>query len=81
MGGAKGTPGDEDLFIGRENVMINIGGFYSNNPEVDHKGLPTKNEDKEVPPTDVATQTSPSTAMEIENEQSLEVSNASDVHK
>lgn len=36
---------------------------------------------EEVPPSNPAIQTSPSTAMEINNEQSLEVSNISSVHR
>lgn len=59
-------PGDEEPFIGRFDIMINVGELYSDNQEIDHEQSTIKNVDEKVLSTDAAAHTSPPTAKEIE---------------
>lgn len=74
VGGIDATSDDED-------IMIDAEGFYSNNPEDSHREFPIGNVDKGGLTDDSDGRSSPPTAMDINNEQNLEVTDTSSRQK
>lgn len=81
ISGTKAIPNDKDPFAKRDHVMIDVEGFYSNNLEDGHQDFPSKNIGEGVPTNDTTVPTSPLTAMEIDNEQMLELPSTSSTLK
>lgn len=70
------TTGGIDTTIGDDDVMIDVEGFYSDHLEDSHQEPTTGNEDEDIPTNNAAAPISPLTAMDVDEEQYLEVSNA-----
>lgn len=68
VGSTKATTGDEDPYMGKEDLTINVGDLYFNNQEINHQEFPVGNINEEVPSTNTTSRTSPSTTMDIGNE-------------
>lgn len=81
MGGIEATPCGNDPFTGRDDVMLDVNGLYSNSPEDGHQEFPAKRVHERVYTDDATTQPLPPTFLETNDEQNFEVSDTLGIHK
>lgn len=79
VGGTDGTADDEDPYVGKFNLMLDVVALYTDAPGSNHRVFPTGRVAGQTATDDVVGQTLPSSATDADMEKDAEVSDTSGI--